>query len=565
MWRVGVLSLPDSVLNALQGSLEGFCEFDDWSACSASSMREKPDLVLIGSSVLHSKEHPGLPNMRENGAHWIILVTEPGDPLPHDSSELDLIGDVDAVVELLQDEDLSSARRREENLPHSTCLDRPALRRAAWSLAPLSINSRTAEVMEALCDAALALTGWKSVRGFVSQGSPDWHIWSCEGLNPTNPTGPWAWPAITGRGRPRPAILRRHTSDSVLAQPIVWAGRCRAVLELTDGRDGNGCSEEAALDSLYAIAALGAPELARASVIEQSKSDELDSPIANAIYTRQWLGEVHQTSGELGPVLGIKPSWLRSVYAALALCGVLCLLGLYVGPGTPTSRGPAVIRSSDSITLRAKHCGLVESVVVAAGEIVEPGTPLLRLGPAPRQCGPMSMLQLGMEPQAATCGEQEEIVEPREILADRSGVVEYVGVSPGTLIREGDAVIVLQSDSRFEVVALLPGRDLPRLSMQTRMLIAIDGVESDPIEVNVTSIGRAAIPPHLATRAWGVHATDASIPADPAVVVHGQLSRNEYKKHGRSYPLVDGLHAEALVRLSFPGPSQFLSGAHYDE
>jgi multidrug efflux pump subunit AcrA (membrane-fusion protein) len=273
---------------------------------------------------------------------------------------------------------------------------------------------------------------------------------------------------------------------------------------------------------------------------------------------RQW--------GELVRVL---PAWLPWTYRLLVGLAIGTLVYSIVGRVDVYSAGPAVVQLHDRTEVTTPRSGSLATVYVQPGDVVERGEVVARFeddvarGDLERiERGWAAQLRRRMFEPTDTAAREEvarlwqqladarAAVSEHEVRAPFDGTISDLRIRSGQFMNAGD---VLMSISRNEesrrVVALLPGRDRPRLSAGMTMRLEFPGYPRNFQYLVVDSIGDEVIGPAEARRFLGPAVSDALQLSGSLVVVHARLAQSQFEAEGDSFRFHDGMNATAEVRV----------------
>ncbi|HEX7481274.1 MAG TPA: HlyD family efflux transporter periplasmic adaptor subunit [Polyangiales bacterium] len=160
-------------------------------------------------------------------------------------------------------------------------------------------------------------------------------------------------------------------------------------------------------------------------------------------------------------------------------------------------------------------------------------------------------------------------VARKVLCAPHAGVVGDVRIRAGQLVEPGMPVVTLLAEhADAEVTALLPGQYLPLLVSGQKLRLTLDGFERDVQSLRIERVGDQIIGPNEAARFLGRELGDAFPLQGPVVLVHARLAAPTFRSGQRDYRFYHGMHgrAEAAVRTQSVLRSLLpsLSGALFD-
>jgi multidrug resistance efflux pump len=157
----------------------------------------------------------------------------------------------------------------------------------------------------------------------------------------------------------------------------------------------------------------------------------------------------------------------------------------------------------------------------------------------------------------------------KEVRAPHAGVVGDVRIRAGQLVEPGMPLLTLRTDEgASSVAALLPGQYLPLLAKGQKLRLTLDGFERSVQALTIERVGDQIIGPTEAARYLGRELGDAFAITGPVVLVHARLSGESFSSAGNVYEYHHGMHGKAevavrtksIVRTLFPE----ISGALFD-
>jgi membrane fusion protein (multidrug efflux system) len=141
------------------------------------------------------------------------------------------------------------------------------------------------------------------------------------------------------------------------------------------------------------------------------------------------------------------------------------------------------------------------------------------------------------------------VVDARTLRAPAAGIVGDIRVRPGQLVTPGTPVMKIAKAADLAVVAVLPGIDRPRLAAGMTLQIEFAGYRARREQAVIDSIGTQVIGPDEARRSLGAQIGDALPIAGPVVLVRGHLPARTFEAGGHEYAFYDGMVGKAEVRV----------------
>lgn len=142
-------------------------------------------------------------------------------------------------------------------------------------------------------------------------------------------------------------------------------------------------------------------------------------------------------------------------------------------------------------------------------------------------------------------------LERQSIRAPSAATVGDVRVRAGQLLEPGMPVLTLVSgQASTRVIVMLPGHYLPLLEPGQVMRFRIDGFAREVHALTIQRVADQIIGPAEAARYLGRDLGDAFPIRGPVVLVHAQLASNDFESEGERYSYYHGMHgrAETAVR-----------------
>jgi biotin carboxyl carrier protein len=262
-----------------------------------------------------------------------------------------------------------------------------------------------------------------------------------------------------------------------------------------------------------------------------------------------------------GDILRLSPEWIPAAYWLLLV--VIGAAAAYATFGTMTeyASGPAVVRVEGRTSVTAPTASTVAAVNVQPGQRVAAGGTLVTLYLADRAAElerlnrefDLQMVKFLRDPadQAArasltTLRAERQLarsrLEEQSLKAPHAGIVSDIRIRPGQHLTPGDPVLSLVGDdTRWVVVAMLPGHARPLLQAGTELRLELTGYKYAYRDVVVQSVGDEIVGPAEVRQYLGQEIADAVPIAGPAVLVKAQLPSNTFRADGRSLSYYEGM------------------------
>lgn len=287
------------------------------------------------------------------------------------------------------------------------------------------------------------------------------------------------------------------------------------------------------------------------------------------VFREQAVEHYMHGQGTDGDVLRISPRWTSWVF--WLLLGLLGSAALYsvVGTLNEYASGPAVVRMEGNRELTATTAGVVSSISVEPGEVVERGQPLVlfygaqelaelqrierefelqllnRLRNPSDRSAELALISLRAQRELARAR-----LEERTLRAPAAGQVADVRVREGQSVAPGGAVVSLVSAETVPtLLVLLPGHYRPLLEPGMDMRFEVSGYEYAYQHLAIDSVSQEVIGPGEARRYLGPVLGDAVTIGGPVVLVSARLPENSFESGDERYEFHDGMYGTAEVAV----------------
>lgn len=290
---------------------------------------------------------------------------------------------------------------------------------------------------------------------------------------------------------------------------------------------------------------------------------------ASDLFRKEAL-EYHQGSPDAaGSVLRLSPAWLRWSYWLLVVVALGAAVFATVGTVHEYAEGPAVIRVQGRTDLTAKTSGTVASVEVAPGQRVAPGMVLVRFYTA-EEAGELERISRELELQLiktlrdpsdkvarqaqtsllAQRERAESRLEERLIRAPHAGVASDIRIRAGQALSPGDTILSLIGEqTRFTLVAMLPGRYRPMLRPGMPLRLELAGFKYEYQNLAIDSVGNEVVGPAEVKRFLGQELADTVAVHEPVILVQARLPQSSFTADGKTFSYYDGMQGTADARV----------------
>ncbi|MBX3185715.1 MAG: HlyD family efflux transporter periplasmic adaptor subunit [Labilithrix sp.] len=273
--------------------------------------------------------------------------------------------------------------------------------------------------------------------------------------------------------------------------------------------------------------------------------------------------------GAEGDVLALDSRAARWAYRIIfAACAVgLALAGVLRIHGYAT--GPAVVRVDGRRAVTATFPGTIERVLVAPGQRVEEGAPLVTFYSADERAQydrvsselDLQLVRLLRDPsdvgakQSLTALKAQKdlaasILKQRVLRAPVAGAVTDIRVRPGQRLAAGEPVLALApKDAPISLVCAIPGEYRPMIATGLPVRFSLDGYRYEYHDMVVEDVGTEVVGAAEVRRYLGPETADALHLAEGSyVLVRGRIP-SSFLSEGKTYGYFDGLTGTADIRV----------------
>ena len=270
-----------------------------------------------------------------------------------------------------------------------------------------------------------------------------------------------------------------------------------------------------------------------------------------------------------GDLLRISPAWMTWAYRLLVGCVAVALLYSILATVNEYASGPAVIRITGQTQLTARLPGVVSTVEVKPGDLVEAGHILVRFNDVAERDQldkvtkefNLQLIKRLQDPLDASTQQvlaslraqkalAEHTLEERRLRAPHPGAVSDIRIRPGQQLNSGDKILsLLPENSAFRLVALVPGHYRPMIKLGTRLRLEVSGYKYTYHNFIVDSMGDEIIGPNEARRYLGEELSDSVSLLGPVVLIQAHLPTKGFIAEGKAYNYYDGMQGTAEVPI----------------
>lgn len=276
------------------------------------------------------------------------------------------------------------------------------------------------------------------------------------------------------------------------------------------------------------------------------------------------LGSSHH-----GERLQLLPRWIRWCYPVLlGIVGISVFL-LFSAHVALYASGPSIIKAIGRSDVISPVPGVVESILVAPGERVRSGQPLVLLNSAEQEaeCERVQrefenqlanhlrdLLDPSASQQVAALRNQLEFAtrmrDLRCLRAPLSGEAADIRTQVGQEILPGQVAMTLRSGlAETHVLAAIPGRFRPMLKTGAPAWLRLEGYQHHACRITVQRVDASVIGPKEAARYLGAGAAEAMALNGPIVLVSASLPESTFSALGKRYSYYDGMRGRLEVRV----------------
>jgi len=274
----------------------------------------------------------------------------------------------------------------------------------------------------------------------------------------------------------------------------------------------------------------------------------------------------HRSTGDL---LRISPGWTGWCYWLLLGVALAGMTYLTLGTVHEYAAGPAVVRVESRTDVTARLAGTVSSVDVHPGQRVATGDVLVQFHVAQeiaelerltRELA-LQIINVLRDPadraarQALTTLRADRTLaearlDERIARAPHAGTVSDVRIRAGQQLTPGEIILsLIGDDSRFSVIAMLPGDSRPLLTRGLPLRLELSGYRYAYQDLLVETIGDEVVGPAEVRRYLGQEIGDSVPVRGPIVLVTTSLPSRSFVAEGRTLQYYDGMQGTAEARV----------------
>ncbi len=297
-------------------------------------------------------------------------------------------------------------------------------------------------------------------------------------------------------------------------------------------------------------------------------SAAVEAPEAS-VYRREAVAHRRRSGSEPGRPLEISPAWSRWVFHLLLGLAVFALGFSWFGSIHEFASGPAVVVLGERIDVISRVTGTVTALEVAPGARVARGDLLARLYSAQEAAEldrirhelELALVQRLRDPGDSAVGSAlsslraqrdlaEARLEARSLRAPAPGFVSGLRAQPGQLVSPGQTVLTLGGEKRDPgIVALLPGRFRPLLTVGMELRFELDGYHHVPHTLRIEELGDEVLAPPEARRFLGSDLAEAVPVTGPVIWVKASLPADSFTSDDREIRFHEGVQGRVEVKV----------------
>jgi membrane fusion protein (multidrug efflux system) len=286
------------------------------------------------------------------------------------------------------------------------------------------------------------------------------------------------------------------------------------------------------------------------------------------IFRKEALDALQQQDAE-GALIRLVPGWSKATYWVIVVLIVTGLTYSAAASMNDYARGMAVVRVDKRLDVATASGGIVAAIEVKNGMHVKAGQTILRFQ-STQEDNQLAMINRDVQTQTlrllrnpsdesakatlASLRSSQELamthLKERALVAPRAGVVANLRSRIGTPLTPGEvAATIVDENSGFNVVALVPGSFRPMLKAGLKMRMNLEGFPHTPRDVIIDEVGSEVIGPTAARQALGQELADSMPLQGHLVLVRGHLTDKTFKFEGKTYTYSDGIPGQVDIRV----------------
>ena len=287
------------------------------------------------------------------------------------------------------------------------------------------------------------------------------------------------------------------------------------------------------------------------------------------LFRREALDHHEGINRELGSPLLLPPGWTAWAYRLLVVIALAGAMFLGAFRTYDYAQGPAVVCLGGRIDVTADTSGVVSTIEVTAGQMVQPGQLLVHLDDR-KETSELERLSQEFDVQLAThlkdlsdpdarqgliqVRSQTQLaqarLESRLIRSGYMGLVDDIYLRPGQAVEPGERLLSLQNgDGPNYVKVLLPGHYRPLLRAGMPLRLELSGYRDAYQSLTIDSVGESLIGTREAQQFLGPGISESLSLAGPVVLARAALPSARFLADGRSHDLHQGMIGQAAVTI----------------
>jgi membrane fusion protein (multidrug efflux system) len=279
--------------------------------------------------------------------------------------------------------------------------------------------------------------------------------------------------------------------------------------------------------------------------------------------------EAHRSRGSEGVPVNLTPAWVKRTYPVLLLT-LLTAIAIAVFMTVPTYSSGLGIVSLQGTSVTAPAMGTVDQILVQQGERVTKGQALVRMHSAAEDAELVlaeteytnatiqymidqtdDQVKRALASASARVERARAGVDARVVRARKDGTVSDRRIQLGQALGVGDHVLtIVDPQTEPEVIAVLPGRDRPRLKAGQTLQVELGGYKKIREQATITSIGNEVVGGNEVARTLGAQQADSlELQGGSWVIVKARLPSRTFKTEHREYHYFHGMQLTAEVKV----------------
>ncbi len=300
-----------------------------------------------------------------------------------------------------------------------------------------------------------------------------------------------------------------------------------------------------------------------AKACQQDRSKQL------GIYREEALNHHAKSILSEGSVLPFSPFWEKWAFGSVALLILAGVVFAIFGRIGEYAAGPAIVQADQATSVSTVRVGTIASVEVKPGQQVTQGQVLFRIA-SQEQNDQLQNIEEGWRAHLVSrmldptdTGAQQALRQIRierdallqalrmnDVRAPHDGIVGDLRIHSGELLQVGQTALLLtRSQPTYSLVAFLPGRFAPQITVDQPFRFKLRGYQDQYMELVVERLSQGVVSPTDARRVIGFEAQDMFQIEGPVVLVYARVETATIQVEGQSLSLLNGMIGDAEFKL----------------